>query len=372
MPAVVAKAALLILRSERGRRAVGWVIAAALSPVLLLVAVICALASGAAASNASAVDLCFHGGAIPSDVSPEYRERILGMRESFAALDARAAELAASGAEIDANAVKAAFFVLYFSAKNAEDGVDIAAFADCFADADLDAALADAEAAFGITVAASGRANIAEVYARVTMGGGDSYSGGYERGGGSKDTELDVSGFVNPAVKNNLDLAAFAERAWESGWGYVWGTFGGTLTESALQSKLSQYPAEVGKYEEFIRDNWLNGRTADCVGLIKAYGWLDAGTRTIRYNPAAFPDGGANSMYSGASVKGAIATMPDVPGLAVWHKGHIGVYIGNGEVVEAMGTKYGVVRTKLSGRSWTHWLEVPNITYYYNLEDIPR
>lgn len=55
--------------------------------------------------------------------------------------------------------------------------------------------------------------------------------------------------------------------------------------------------------------------------------------------------------------------MPDTPGLAVWKQGHIGVYIGNGEVIEAMGTKYGVVKTQLEGRGWTHWLEIPYINY---------
>ena len=28
-----------------------------------------------------------------------------------------------------------------------------------------------------------------------------------------------------------------------------------------------------------------------------------------------------------------------------------------------MGTKYGVVKTQLEGRGWTHWLEVPYINY---------
>lgn len=56
-------------------------------------------------------------------------------------------------------------------------------------------------------------------------------------------------------------------------------------------------------------------------------------------------------------------SMPDTPGLAVWKSGHIGVYIGNGEVIEAMDTRYGVVKTKLQGRGWIHWLEVPGIKY---------
>lgn len=84
---------------------------------------------------------------------------------------------------------------------------------------------------------------------------------------------------------------------------------------------------------------------------------------TIDYGTHGMPDIGANEMYFNATHKGEIATMPDTPGLAVWKAGHIGVYIGNGEVVEAMGTKYGVVKTQLEGRGWTHWLEVPYINY---------
>ena len=40
----------------------------------------------------------------------------------------------------------------------------------------------------------------------------------------------------------------------------------------------------------------------------------------------------ANGMFDAATVKGTIDTIPEVPGLAVWHQGHIGIYIGNGEV----------------------------------------
>jgi cell wall-associated NlpC family hydrolase len=55
--------------------------------------------------------------------------------------------------------------------------------------------------------------------------------------------------------------------------------------------------------------------------------------------------------------------MPDTPGLAVWMNGHIGVYIGNGEVIEASSTRKGVIKTKLAGRGWSAWLEVPYISY---------
>ena len=113
----------------------------------------------------------------------------------------------------------------------------------------------------------------------------------------------------------------------------------------------------------FIRAHWLGGRTTDCVGLIKGYSWLSPETMTIDYGTHGMPDIGANQMYYTARESGPISTMPDIPGLAVWHEGHIGVYIGGGQVIEAMGTKNGVVKTELAKRNWTHWLKIPYINY---------
>ncbi len=55
----------------------------------------------------------------------------------------------------------------------------------------------------------------------------------------------------------------------------------------------------------------------------------------IRLGSNGMADVTANGMFEAASVKGTIDTIPDVPGLAVWQDGHIGIYIGNGEVIEA-------------------------------------
>ena len=181
---------------------------------------------------------------------------------------------------------------------------------------------------------------------------------------------IDISGFADASTKNNLDLATYAVGAWENQWGYVWGTYGGILTQSLLDYKVSQYPDGVGSYLSFIEANWLGGRTTDCVGLIKGYGWLNTSTLEIGYATNGMPDIGANQMYSSATVKGSIATIPETVGLAVWKDGHIGVYIGDGYVIEAMNTQYGVVKTKLSDRSWTAWLEIPYIDYI-NTEEVP-
>lgn len=128
--------------------------------------------------------------------------------------------------------------------------------------------------------------------------------------GGIRAVYIDTSGFTDPATKNNLDMVEWAKQAHKSGWGYVWGTYGDVLTEENYQYKAEQYPDEVGGYEEFIRQNWLGGRTADCVGLIKGYGWLNADSHQVEYGTNGMPDIGADTMYENAVEKGTIDTIP--------------------------------------------------------------
>lgn len=148
---------------------------------------------------------------------------------------------------------------------------------------------------------------------------------------------------------------------------YVWGTFGNVLTESLLEYKIRQYPDGVGNYEDFIRANWLNRRTTDCVGLIKGYGWLDTESLSIQYGTNGMPDYGANQMYQSAVNAGAdhgsMSAMPEIVGLAVWKEGHIGVYIGGGYVIEAASTTKGVIKTQVEGRGWQGWCKIPYIDY---------
>lgn len=180
---------------------------------------------------------------------------------------------------------------------------------------------------------------------------------------------IDTSGYTDLTTKNNLDLVQWAIEAEKSGWGYVYGTYGGVFDQAMFDFKLNQYPDEVGSYEEFIRQNWLGGRTSDCVGLIKGYGWLNTESLEVEYGTNGMPDIGADTMYENATEKGTIDTIPEIPGLAVWHEGHIGIYIGNGEVVQAANTKAGVIRNKLEDTAWTHWLKIPYISYIEETEE---
>ena len=179
---------------------------------------------------------------------------------------------------------------------------------------------------------------------------------------------INTSGFTDPHSKNNLDLVEWAKQAQSHGWGYVWGSYGEVLTQKTLNSKAKQYPDEVGSKTDFIKTHWLGRRTADCIGLIKGYGWLNTQTGTIEYGTNGMPDIGADTMFENATEKGTIDTLPETPGLALWHEGHIGIYIGDGKVIHAANTHVGVIISDVSASGFTHWLKIPYIAYTENAE----
>ena len=393
----------MLLSNEKTRKGLGWIVVAILSPIILIAVVLCSMGTGTADHNNHAVKASFYGATYSDEIPADYKVHVEDMRTAFSLLDSSVASVNASAADgigLDPIRVKAVFYALCFG-EDAPSRRAANRFVECFYTTEertrtiqvtaqdgtvtteaetytvtvplsLESALANLASELGREITENDKDNINHIYYMIAGGtlpgtggaylGGGTYDGSFTRGDGSS-IEIDVSAFVDPTTKNATDLVTYAINAYESGWGYVWGTFGSVLTEGLFQAKLEQYPDGVGNYEEFIRNNWVGKRTTDCCGLIKGYGWLDPETMSINYGTNGMPDLGANQMYYNASESGTIDTIPEIPGLAVWHDGHIGVYIGNGYVIEAMGTKYGVVKTQLEGRGWTHWLKVEYINY---------
>ena len=174
-------------------------------------------------------------------------------------------------------------------------------------------------------------------------------------------TVIDID--LSNTDKNNLDLVKWAQMAYDNKWGYVWGSHGNVLTSNELKRLEKTFGSHVTDKEEYIKSHWLGRRTSDCVGLIKGYGWYDEVSGTIKYGTNEMKDVTADGMFNAAVEKGPISTMPDIPGIAVWHQGHIGVYIGNGYVIHAANTYDGVIKTPITSSGWTHWLKVPYINY---------
>lgn len=133
---------------------------------------------------------------------------------------------------------------------------------------------------------------------------------------------------------------------------YWWGCFGQRADAALYARKKKQYPAY---YTATDFSSQYGQKVHDCVGLIKGYLWCDTPDGSPKYNAA--QDVAVEGLYRKCSRRGDISTLPETPGVCVFmaNMDHVGVYIGNGEVVEAMGHAYGVVKTKLKGRGWSYW-----------------
>lgn len=135
------------------------------------------------------------------------------------------------------------------------------------------------------------------------------------------------------------------------------GTFGQVATQSLYEQKKKQYPSQ---YTASDFKNQYGKKVHDCVGLIKGYLWTDENGK-LTYN--ASQDKDVSGMLANCNEIGDIKNIPETEGVLVFMKGHVGVYIGNGEVIEAKGHKYGVVQTKLNERPWTEYGKLKWITY---------
>ena len=156
--------------------------------------------------------------------------------------------------------------------------------------------------------------------------------------------------------KTNIGLVNYVKE--QLGKPYWYGCFGQTATKTLYEYKQTQYPTY---YTAKDFEYQIGNRVHDCIGLIKGYLWSDNFTSVPKYN--ASQDVNVNGMFSICKERGKISTIPEIVGLLVFMDQHVGVYIGHGYVVEARGHKYGVVKTKLSARPWTHWGKCPWINY---------
>jgi hypothetical protein len=158
------------------------------------------------------------------------------------------------------------------------------------------------------------------------------------------------------------------------GCGYVYGLIDVICTVEYLKQKEKQYGPLMGNgYYQLNGDytkgrcaKWLDKRVYDCSGLIKS---------GRKHLGGPYLDVSAQGCYDQCTKRGKVTDMPLTPGCTVYmwsdkkgRMGHVGLYIGNGKVIEARGADYGVVTTKLNERQWTHWGMLDWLEYDLKIE----
>lgn len=165
---------------------------------------------------------------------------------------------------------------------------------------------------------------------------------------------------------NPKDLIAKFQYALDNKWGYIWGTAGIKWTQKQQDEATRQQTKDFGQ-------KWVGKMVADCSGL---FSWAFKQLGGYMYH-------GSNTMYSkyctanGPLKNGRRTDGHELkPGTALFtgnstDRGHVGLYIGDGWVIEAQGTKAGVVKSKASLAKWTWWGELKGVDYGEKHDEIP-
>lgn len=161
-------------------------------------------------------------------------------------------------------------------------------------------------------------------------------------------------------------LIAKFQQALDEGWGYIWGTRGESWT-AAKQAQLEKTTDSDRANSRLYGKQWIGHMVADCSGL---FSWAFKQLGGYMYH-------GSNTMWNSyCTAKGSLKSGRRTdgfelkPGSAVFtyntktgKRGHVGLYIGNGWVIEAQGAKAGVVRSKVTNTKWVEWGELKGVDY---------
>lgn len=153
-----------------------------------------------------------------------------------------------------------------------------------------------------------------------------------------------------------MDMVAKFQTALADKWGYILGSSGQIWTAKNQAETSNIMAQEYGS-------KWIGHRVADCSGL---FSWAAAAL-------GGYLPHGSNSIYRKYTTSTGTSMTGLQPGTAVfkvragtnyadkkdWY--HIGLYVGGTTVIEAKGTRYGVVTSRLS--DWHAWGMLKGVNY---------
>lgn len=155
------------------------------------------------------------------------------------------------------------------------------------------------------------------------------------------------------------------QYALDNHWGYIINTAGVLWTQEMQNKTTSDTAKQYGQ-------QWVGHYVADCSGL---FSWAFSKLGGYMYH-------GSNTMWnkymtSKGKLSGGKRTDGQAlkPGTAVFvlkngsDRSHVGLYIGNGEVIEASTTKVGVIKSKITNSKWAEWGEMKGVDYSASKDD---
>ncbi len=126
---------------------------------------------------------------------------------------------------------------------------------------------------------------------------------------------------MSAETSTGIGLCAYALNAYNEGWPYVWGG--------------------------------MSYGAVDCSGLIKSYNGV-GGIRT---------DMVTSSQNAGLDWGYVDNGIPNVHGLGLHKPGHVGIYVGSGNAIDARGTNWGIIYGSVYSVNWVEWYKLVDVSY---------
>ena len=141
--------------------------------------------------------------------------------------------------------------------------------------------------------------------------------------------------FTDSTTKNCADMAAWAENAYVSGWGFKQGAIGN-------------------------RDDVDRIRYADNAGLMLGFLNYDPTEKVFSsdYNTLVFTE------------QGSLDTMPEVAGIGLFDGSQHGIYVGDGEVIYCSESVGYVTKDLVSNGGWVSWCTYEGVDYPQEVLDL--
>ena len=177
------------------------------------------------------------------------------------------------------------------------------------------------------------------------------------------------------------ELVELFEKALIENWGYIFGAAGKEWTaarQKQIENKMvtlyggswkTNSEAQGNDYYKSARygSKWIGHMVADCSGM---FVWAFS-TKGIRISHSSHYQYTDYCVEKGTLKNGLRSNGNELqPGTAVFvykderkRYTHVGLYVGNGNVIEAAGTESGVITSKVTDKKWNRWGMMKNVDY---------